>query len=67
MIENTFTAYFRRNNHANGETTMSMPSDGKLPEAVMWEGSIYQLWDANIEAGEGYYEYFGEPVDEPKI
>lgn len=57
-----FTAYFRRDNHANGQSSVVVSEDGRYPQYVVWEEGIYQLWDMNVEAREGIYEYYG-PTD----
>lgn len=60
-MEKLFTAYYKRNNHNNGSSSLVIPDDGYYPQNLMWEGGIYQLEDANYEAGEAHYEYFGKP------
>ena len=59
MTINLFTAYFRRDNHSNGQSSFVIPDDGAYPQYVVWEENIYQLWDTNERAREVIYEYFG--------
>ncbi|WP_341954538.1 hypothetical protein [Microbacterium sp. LWH13-1.2] len=56
-MDRWFTAYFRRDNSATGNTAVLLSEDGTYPARLAWEGGVYELDFAHDTAPEAHYEY----------
>lgn len=63
-MEIWYTSYFRRGDRATGNETLLALEDGTPPQAVLYEGAVYELDTFSQTALEAEYEYFGQPTQD---